>query len=126
MNEAIQIDDHYLTRRRQRGRLHARAFSAAVLLTLFLTAGCKKDETPATEITVQAEHPEQGAISDHITADAILAPLAQAAIVPKIVAPVRRFLVQRGARVKEGQLLAVLENSDLAAAAQDNQGCGIL
>jgi len=73
-------------------------------------------------VTVQAEHPEQGAISEHITADAILAPLSQAAIAPKISAPVRKFYVQRGARVKEGQLLATLENNDLAAAALDNKG----
>ncbi len=71
---------------------------------------------------MQAEHPEQGPISDHIMADAILAPLAQAAIVPKITAPVKKFYVQRGARVKEGQLLAVLENADLTAAAEDNKG----
>ena len=85
-------------------------------------AGCKKEEAPAPEITVQAEHPEQGSISEHITADAILAPLAQAAIAPKITAPVKKFYVQRGAQVKEGELLAVLENADLAAAAQDNKG----
>jgi multidrug efflux pump subunit AcrA (membrane-fusion protein) len=52
----------------------------------------------------------------------VLAPLAQAAIEPKISAPVHKFMVQRGARVKEGQLLAVLENKDLAAAALDNKG----
>ena len=56
--------------------------AAAVLLPIILFAGCKKEEAPATEITVQAEHPEQGPMSDHITADAILAPLAQAAIQP--------------------------------------------
>ncbi len=71
---------------------------------------------------MQAEHPEQGAISEHITADAILAPLAQAAIAPKISAPVKKFYVQRGAKVKEGELLAVLENTDLVGAAQDNKG----
>jgi RND family efflux transporter MFP subunit len=96
--------------------------AAAALLPIVLFAGCKKEEAPATEITVQAEHPEQGPISDHITADAILAPLAQAAIQPKISAPVKKFYVQRGAEVKEGQLLAVLENADLAAAEQDNKG----
>jgi HlyD family secretion protein len=95
---------------------------AAVLLPMLVFAGCKKDEAPAPEITVQAEHPEQGAISDHITADAILAPMAQAAIVPKINAPVKKFYVQRGAKVKEGELLAVLENADLIGAEQDNQG----
>jgi multidrug efflux pump subunit AcrA (membrane-fusion protein) len=88
---------------------------------LFLT-GCKKDAAPETQVTVQAEHPEQGPISEHITADAMLAPLAQAAIAPKISAPVRKFYVQRGSKVKEGQLLVTLENTDLAAAALDNKG----
>lgn len=122
MNEAIRIDDHRRTRHSQRVALNARVFFAAVLFSVLVAAGCKKEETPAPQITVQAEHPEQGAISDHITADAILAPLAQAAIVPKITAPVKKFYVQRGAKVKEGELLAVLENADLTAAAQDNQG----
>jgi multidrug efflux pump subunit AcrA (membrane-fusion protein) len=95
---------------------------AAVALPLALLAGCKKEAAPETQVTVQAEHPEQGAIAEHIVADAVLAPLAQAAITPKITAPVRKFLVERGSKVKEGQLLAVLENADLAAAAQDNKG----
>jgi len=98
------------------------ALLAAVALPLALLAGCKKDAPPETQVTVQAEHPAQGAIAEHIVADAVLAPLAQAAITPKITAPVRKFLVQRGSKVKEGQLLAVLENADLAAAAQDNKG----
>jgi multidrug efflux pump subunit AcrA (membrane-fusion protein) len=84
--------------------------------------GCKKEPAPQVEVTVQAERPEQGAIAEHITADAVLAPIAQAAIEPKISAPVRRFYVQRGARVKAGQLLATLENADLSAAALDNKG----
>ena len=71
---------------------------------------------------MQAEHPEQGAIAEHIVADAVLAPVAQAAIAPKIGAPVRKFYVQRGTRVREGQLLATLENNDLSAAAFDNKG----
>ena len=95
---------------------------SALLLPMAFLPGCKKDVPAETEVTVQAEHPEQGAISEHITADAILAPLSQAAIAPKISAPVRKFYVQRGARVKEGQLLATLENNDLAAAALDNKG----
>ena len=63
-----------------------------------------------------------GTISEHIMADATLSPLAQAAISPKITAPVRAFYVQRGTKVKAGQLLAVLENRDLAAQALDNKG----
>lgn len=95
---------------------------ALLLLALPLAQGCKKEATPEPEVTVQAEHPEQGPISEHFEADAILTPLAQAALAPKITAPVKKFYVQRGARVKEGQLLATLENSDLAAAALDNRG----
>ncbi|HEY1578614.1 MAG TPA: efflux RND transporter periplasmic adaptor subunit [Terracidiphilus sp.] len=107
---------------KSKGHGHPAILVLAALLPALAVAGCKKEETPAPEVTVQAEHPEQGAISEHILADAILAPLAQAAIQPKISAPVKKFYVQRGAKVKEGQLLAVLENSDLTAAAQDNEG----
>ena len=86
-------------------------------------AGCSKSEsTPTPLVAVQAEHPELGTIAEHIPADAVLAPLAQAAISPKISAPIRRFYVQRGSHVKAGQLLAALENRDLAAAALDNRG----
>lgn len=85
--------------------------------------GCSKAEkAPEAQVAVQAEHPELGAIAEHITADAVLAPLAQAAISPKITAPVRKFYVQRGVMVKAGQLLATLENRDLEAAALDNKG----
>ena len=101
-------------------RLFQIHFAGALLL---LALGCtKKEVTPDPEVEVQATHPTQGSISEQIVADATLAPLAQAALSPKITAPVKRFLVQRGARVKAGQLLATLENSDLAAAALDNQG----
>ncbi len=99
-------------------------FVAALLLFSFDLQGCRKttaDETQ-TLVTVEAEHPEVGEIAEHISADATLSPLAQAAISPKITAPVRKFYVQRGSKVKEGQLLAVLENSDLAAQALDNKG----
>jgi len=96
-------------------------FAACAVMISFLP-GCKKEAPPEVEVTVQAEHPEQGPISEHITADAVLAPLAQAAIAPKISAPVRKIYVERGARVKEGQLLLTLENADLAAAALDNKG----
>jgi HlyD family secretion protein len=92
-------------------------------LGLLSVGGCKKaDSVEATEVSVRVEKPESGEISEHIVADAVLSPLAQAAISPKITAPVRRFYVQRGSRVKAGQLLATLENSDLTAAALDNKG----
>jgi HlyD family secretion protein len=102
--------------------LKACFFCAA--LGFLAVSGCKKaEEAPdATEVAVQVEKPERGDISEHIMADATLSPLAQAAISPKITAPVRRFYVQRGDHVKSGELLATLENNDLAAAALDNKG----
>jgi len=99
---------------------HALLFSA---VALFLPLGCNKPEsTPTPEVYVQAIHPTRGSISEQITADATLAPLAQAAISPKITAPVKKFYIQRGSHVKAGQLLVTLENSDLQAAALDNKG----
>lgn len=94
----------------------------ALAVPVVLFSGCKKEEAVEAQVTVQAEKPERGAISEQITADAVLAPVAQAAIEPKITAPVKKFYVERGQRVKAGELLAELENSDLAAAAEDNQG----
>jgi multidrug efflux pump subunit AcrA (membrane-fusion protein) len=89
----------------------------------FWLLGCKKaEESPAPEVTVQAVHPRTGSISEQITADATLAPFAQANLSPKVTAPVQKFYVQRGSIVKVGQLLATLENKDLEAAALDNKG----
>jgi multidrug efflux pump subunit AcrA (membrane-fusion protein) len=105
-------------------QLHiARGLGLCVLVCMSIE-GCKKagEDTVATLVAVQAERPEVGDISEHIMADATLSPLAQAAISPKITAPVRVFYVQRGSKVKMGQLLAVLENRDLAAQALDNRG----
>ncbi len=100
-----------------------RCFTAVAIACLALfVAGCKKEAPPEAVVAVQAEHPEQGAISEHVSADAILAPQAQSAITPKITAPIRKFYVQRGARVKAGELLATLENADLTAAAMDSKG----
>ena len=97
----------------------------AASLLLFAAFGCGKEageEAPAVSVTVQVAHPRRGAISQHIVADAVLSPLAQAALSPRISAPVHRFYVQRGSAVKAGQLLATLEDRDLRAAVVDTQG----
>jgi multidrug efflux pump subunit AcrA (membrane-fusion protein) len=90
--------------------------------------GCKKSAANADEdtadnaVAVQAEHPTVGPIAEDISADAILAPLAQAALAPKISAPIRAEYVQRGAHVKKGQLLLTLEDRDLQGNAVDSRG----
>ncbi len=93
----------------------------ALAVSLVLS-GCKKEAEVQAQVTVQAEKPEYGEITEKIMADAVLAPIAQAAIEPKITAPVKKFYVERGQRVKAGELLVVLEDADLSAAALDNQG----
>jgi len=101
---------------------------AAVVLTLLpgIISGCKKtvnqEEESSNAAAVEAEHPSVGPISEQITADAILAPLAQAAIAPRISAPIRAEYVQRGAHVRKGQLLISLENRDLQGSALDSKG----
>jgi multidrug efflux pump subunit AcrA (membrane-fusion protein) len=88
----------------------------------FLT-GCSKGETDAKPVvSVQAAPVQKGSISQVVTAEAVVFPIAQSAITPKINAPVKRFLVTRGQKVRKGQLLAELENSDLSAAAMDTRG----
>src|SRR6202012_143364 len=114
--------DRQLGRRKKASIAAHMRGAVLVVAPLLFVAGCKKEAEPAVEVTVQAEKPEQGPIAEHIVVDAILAPQAQAAIAPRISAPVRKFYLQRGARVKEGQLLATLENADLTAAALDNKG----
>jgi HlyD family secretion protein len=94
---------------------------AAVSLALF---GCssKQESAPPPTVTVQVATAEEKPIRDVVNADAVLYPREQAAIVPKISAPVKKFYVQRGSKVRAGQLLAELEDRDLAGAVTENQG----
>jgi HlyD family secretion protein len=97
------------------------AFTALAALLMAAACSSKKEDTEPT-VTVQVSPVEKQTIQHTITTQAILFPKQQAAIVPKITAPVQKFLVKRGSPVREGQLLAVLENRDLSAAAQDTKG----
>jgi multidrug efflux pump subunit AcrA (membrane-fusion protein) len=90
-----------------------------------VVAGCKAktDQSAAdVSVSVQAAHPTVGPIAEEIAADAILAPLAQAALEPKISAPIHAEYVQRGAHVRRGQLLLTLEDRDLQGNAMDSEG----
>src|SRR5258708_35313620 len=92
---------------------HKRTLIALLSLCVLLS-GCKKTEEVAPpEVSVQAEKVEQKTLTEYVSGETILVPQAQAAIVSKISAPIKKFLVQRGGRVKKGELLAVLENADL-------------
>ncbi len=96
---------------------------AAALGVLMVGCGKAKEEAAETEAPtpVMVENATLGAIDHVVTADAVLFPINQANVTPKISAPVKRFLVNRGDHVRAGQLIAELESSDLAAAVEETK-----
>jgi HlyD family secretion protein len=99
-------------------------FSAVSCLLLLVACSAKNASDSADEeqavTPVEVAVAKTAAISDVARAEAILYPVNQASIVPKISAPVVRYYVQRGDHVRPGELLAVLDNSDLQAAARES------
>src|SRR6202451_2247748 len=100
-----------------------KAWCGMLLLGLSTLIGCspaEKEKEPV--MTVQTQPTERQSISQFVSAEAVVVPLRQATVSPKITSTVADFKVQRGARVKQGQLLAILENKDLAAQAVARNG----
>ena len=97
--------------------------SLAIVSAFFLLSGCSKEEKEKDPVvTVQVTPAKRATISQTVSAEAVIYPLEQASIAPKITSPITEFKVQRGSHVKKGQLLAVLENKDLDAQAKASQG----
>jgi multidrug efflux pump subunit AcrA (membrane-fusion protein) len=96
-----------------------------VILLAALLAGCakkeKEEEGGAPIVTVDVAPVLLKRIDRTIRADGLLYPRQQAAIVPKISAPIKQWYVKRGTRVHAGQLLVELENQDLAGAAAESR-----
>ena len=94
-------------------------------LTLIL-ASCstkkKEEDPPEAPVPVLVEQVHRATIRHLVAADGILFPVDQASIVPKISAPVKSFTVKRGDIVRQGQIVAVLENRDLSASLAENKG----
>lgn len=95
---------------------------ALALGTLGCSAGADQDAGSSPVIAVQVAQVTPGPLQQWVRTQAVLYPLHQALITPKITAPVSQFFVQRGDPVHSGELLAKLENRDLSAAAQESQG----
>jgi len=101
-------------------------FSAVLCLLLLASCSGKKDDAAAGDdakvaTPVEVATAKLETIHRTVSAEAVLYPVVQANIVPKISAPVRRFYAQRGDHVNAGQLLAVLENRDLNAATRESK-----
>ena len=89
---------------------------------LFSGCGAKGEVEASPTVTVQVDAAEKGPIRRKVVTDAVLYPLDQAAIVPRVVSSVKKWYVDKGSHVKAGQLLGELENQDLAGAAMKSQG----
>src|SRR5579863_9449263 len=109
---------------------HFRPFFAPPLAMLacaltLAALGCGgSNNLPASEAVVAVETTPAAvrSIASIVSGEGVLFPIHQASISPKITAPVRKFYVQRGDRVHSDELLATLENHDLAAAVVSAQG----
>ena len=96
---------------------------AAVAAVLLIAAGCSqqaKEKDPI--VSVQTTPAARAVISQSVSTEAVVFPLEQATVAPKITSTVKKFFVQRGSRVAKGQLLAQLENADLSASAEASKG----
>jgi multidrug efflux pump subunit AcrA (membrane-fusion protein) len=99
------------------------AVAVAAIGLLSFSSGCKSQEKEKEPVvSVQTTPAARAPISQTVTAEAVVFPLEQATVAPKITSTIKHFFVQRGARVKKGQLLAELENEDLSAAAESSKG----
>jgi HlyD family secretion protein len=98
--------------------------TAALILMAAILAGCAKQQPKEEEpvLAVQITEAQRESIDRTVSGDGGLRALDQSAVTPKISAPVRKFHVNRGDHVKQGQLLAELEDRDLAAAVADAKG----
>lgn len=101
----------------------SRVGATFLVATLLIAAGCsstEKEKEPV--VSVEVTPAQKTSVSEIVTAEAVIFPLKQAAVAPKITSTIADFKIQRGSRVKKGQLLAVLENKDLAAQAEASRG----
>ncbi|HVA62188.1 MAG TPA: efflux RND transporter periplasmic adaptor subunit [Terriglobales bacterium] len=101
------------------------AGALGLALAAALLAGCSSgapDAAPNPVVAVQVAAVSQGPLPQWVRTQAVLYPLHQAIITPKISAPVSRLDVNRGDHVGAGQVVAQLENRDLQAAAQEAEG----
>jgi multidrug efflux pump subunit AcrA (membrane-fusion protein) len=113
-----------IARNQQPAKLTRRVAAAGVAALLALVSfGCsEKEKEKEPVVSVESALVQRTRLQRTVTAEAIVFPLHQAALVPKISAPVEKFYINRGSHVRQGQLLAVLENKDLSAAAEQSKG----
>jgi multidrug efflux pump subunit AcrA (membrane-fusion protein) len=100
-----------------------RLVAAAAVGCALAASGCSREKSEDVQpvVTVDVAPVLTTTIQGKVRGDALLFPTQQAAIVSKMSGPVKKFYVNRGDRVRAGQLLAELANADLLAAVTESQ-----
>jgi HlyD family secretion protein len=99
------------------------AAAAVAASVLYLSGGCSKAEKEKEPVaSVEVTPAAKSSIAQVISAQAVVFPVQQATVAPKITSTITDFKVRRGSPVRKDQLLAVLENKDLAAQAEASKG----
>lgn len=91
---------------------------AAALTACSSKEAAEEAPTVAVQVATAASQP----IEQTVTANAILFPRDEAALVPQISAPIRQLYVSRGTPVHSGQVLAELDDQTLVGANADSRG----
>jgi HlyD family secretion protein len=99
--------------------MHSKVTSLIAFAFLLSACGKKQEAEVASPPVVQVTSVTQNTIRRIVNGDGVLFPHDQANVIPKITAPVLKFYLRRGDHVKQGQLVAELENRDLVAAATE-------
>ena len=114
-------EEHFEAMRQNLPRWGSLSAGIGIGLLLIGCAAKKDADAGPPVVTVDVAPVLTAPIQRVVRADALLYPIQQAAIAPKISAPIKRFHVERGAHVRAGQLLVELENRDLLGAAKESQ-----
>lgn len=97
--------------------------ACGILAIVISGLGCNPSEKAKEPVvSVQVTLAKQSPLDEIVSAEAVISPRQQAVLIPKITSTIKKFFIQRGSRVHKGQLLAVLENADLSAAAEQSKG----
>ena len=99
--------------------MQAKVVSFIAFAVLLSGCGKKQEAEVASPPAVQVTAVTQNTIRRIVRGDGVLFPQDQANVVPKITAPVQKFYVRRGDHVRQGQVVAELENRDLVGAAAE-------
>jgi HlyD family secretion protein len=98
-----------------------------ILGICLLMAGCsvKQESSPTPVVNVKAIRAEVGDVRISVGASATIFPRQQANIAARLTAPIRQLHVRKGDTVSAGQVLADLEDRDLAAQ-RDEAAAGVV